>query len=84
MRFGKWNVRSLYRLGSLTAAARELIRYKLNLVGVREVRWDKEEWIIILLWKRKQKSSISNRIFLYPTEVSAVKGVELLATGCYT
>jgi hypothetical protein len=24
------------------AAARELARYKLNLVGVQEVRWDKE------------------------------------------
>jgi hypothetical protein len=39
---GTWNVRSLYRAGSLTAAARELARYKLDLVGVQEVRWDKE------------------------------------------
>jgi len=37
MRFGVWNVRSLYRAGSLTAA-RELARYKLDLVGVQEVR----------------------------------------------
>ena len=35
------NVRSLYRVGSLTAVARELARYKLDLVGVQEVRWDK-------------------------------------------
>jgi hypothetical protein len=44
MRFGIWNlrVRSLYRSGSLTTAARELARYKLDLVGVREIRWDKE------------------------------------------
>jgi len=26
MKFGKWNVRSLYRAGSLSAAARELAR----------------------------------------------------------
>jgi hypothetical protein len=39
---GTWNVRSLYRAGSLMAAARELARYKLDLVGVQEVRWDKE------------------------------------------
>jgi exonuclease III len=39
---GTWNVRSLYRAGSHTAAARELARYKLDLVGVQEVRWDKE------------------------------------------
>jgi hypothetical protein len=34
MRFGMWNVKSLYRSGSLTAAARELTRYKLDLLGV--------------------------------------------------
>jgi hypothetical protein len=39
MRFGTWNVRNLYRAGSLTSAARELARYKLDLVGVQEVRW---------------------------------------------
>jgi hypothetical protein len=38
---GTWNVRSLYRAGSLTVACRELARYKLDLVGVQEVRWDK-------------------------------------------
>ena len=32
VRSGTWNVRSLYRAGSLTAAARELARYKLVLV----------------------------------------------------
>jgi len=35
------NVRSLYSAGSLKAAARELVRYKLDVVGVQEVRWDK-------------------------------------------
>jgi len=39
---GTWNVTSLYRAGSLMAAARELARYKLHIVGVQEVRWDKE------------------------------------------
>jgi hypothetical protein len=37
MGFGTWNVRSLYRSGSLTAAARELVRYKLDLVGIRRL-----------------------------------------------
>ena len=41
MRFGTRNVRSLYRADSLTAADRQLARYKLDLVGVQEVRWDK-------------------------------------------
>jgi hypothetical protein len=42
MRFGTENVRSLYRAGPLIAAAREIARYKLDLVGVQDVRWDKE------------------------------------------
>jgi hypothetical protein len=42
MRFGTWKVRNLYGAGSLTAAARELARYKLDLVGVQDVRWEIE------------------------------------------
>ena len=38
---GTWNVRGLYRAGSLKAAARELARYKFDVVGVQEIRWDK-------------------------------------------
>jgi len=41
MKIDTWNVRSLYRAGSLKAAANELVRYKLDVVGVQEVRWDK-------------------------------------------
>jgi len=41
MKLGMWNVRSLYRAGSLKAVARELGRYKSNVVGVQEVGWDK-------------------------------------------
>ena len=41
MIFGTWNVRRLYRAGSITAAARELARYKLDLLGVQRVRWVK-------------------------------------------
>jgi len=33
-RFATWNVMSLYTAGSLTAAARKLARYKLDLFGV--------------------------------------------------
>jgi len=41
MTFGTWNVRSHYRSGSVTAAARELARNKLDLLDVQEVRWNK-------------------------------------------
>jgi hypothetical protein len=40
MRFGLWNVRSLYGVGYLMRVSRELSRYasKLDLAGVQEVR----------------------------------------------
>jgi len=37
MKLGTWNVRSLYRAGSLKAAPRELRRYQIDLVGVQGV-----------------------------------------------
>ena len=40
MKISMWNVRSLYRARSLKAAARELGRYKLDVVSV-QIRWDK-------------------------------------------
>jgi len=71
MKFSIWDVRSLYRADPLTAAARELTRYKLDLVGVQEVWWDREGTvragvIILFLWKRKGKSSIRNKISCTP------------------
>jgi hypothetical protein len=38
IRFGTWNVRSLYRAGSVVIVSKELSKYKLHLVGVQEVR----------------------------------------------
>jgi exonuclease III len=55
MRFGTWNVRTIYRAGTLRAVAEEISKYKLDLVGVQEVKWDR--WrqtsrpIYIFLWK---------------------------------
>jgi exonuclease III len=40
MSIGTWNVRSFYRAGSLKTVSRELSRYKLDLVGMQEVRWE--------------------------------------------
>ena len=73
MRFGTWNVRSLYRAGSLTAAAaRELARYKLDLVGVQEVRWDNGGTVRAAYYKfsveNKTKFINWEQDFLYTTE----------------
>jgi exonuclease III len=40
MRFGTWNVRSIYRAGALRVVGEEISKYK-DLVGVQEVRWDR-------------------------------------------
>jgi hypothetical protein len=40
MRFGTWNVRSLYRAGSFMTVVKEISIYKLDLVGV-QVIWDR-------------------------------------------
>jgi len=42
MRFGTWNIRSLYWAGLFTAASREMARCKLDLLGVQRVTWDGE------------------------------------------
>jgi hypothetical protein len=36
-----WNVRSLYRAGFIMTVAKEISKYKLDLVGIQEVRWDR-------------------------------------------
>jgi hypothetical protein len=58
MRFGEWNVRSLYRSGSITTVVWKLARYKLDLVGVQEVRWDNRKHcncrgLYFLVWQRE-------------------------------
>ena len=69
MRFGTWNVMSLYTSGSLTTVARELAKYKLDLVGVQEVRWDRRRHCksrgYIFFWGEK-KLFDGNRIFGTP------------------
>jgi exonuclease III len=40
IKFGTWDVRSLYRAGSLKTVANELAKHDLDLVTVQEVRCD--------------------------------------------
>jgi exonuclease III len=46
MRFGTWNVMSLCRIGAIKSVVGELEKYKLDLVGVQEVRWEGEGYQI--------------------------------------
>ena len=83
MRFGTCNIRNLYKPGSLTTVARELVRYKLDLVGVQEVRWDKGVTArtgdcISFYRKGNENQSFGNRHFLHHRMVSAVKKEEFV------
>jgi hypothetical protein len=40
IRFGNWNVRSLYKAGSLTTPEKEIPKCELDLAGVK-IRWDR-------------------------------------------
>jgi hypothetical protein len=51
MRFGTWNVKSLYRSGTLMTVVTESARYILDLVDVQEVGWGRE--LYFFLWKRE-------------------------------
>jgi len=77
MRFGTCNVMNLYRSVTVTAAAIELARYKLDLVGVQGVRWHKRvsvsAGIIIFSMGEERKSSIGNGIFVHNRMVPAVR-----------
>jgi exonuclease III len=84
MRFGTWNVRSLYRVGSLKTVARELGWYKLDLVGVQEVRWEKggterAEDYTFFYGQGNGNHQLGTGFFVQKRIVSAVRRVEFIS-----
>ena len=73
MRFGTKSVRNLYSSGSLKTAARKVARYTLDLVGVQEVRWKKEDTVragTYTIFTEKEKKIIDwEQDFSYTTEL---------------
>jgi exonuclease III len=74
MRFGSWNVRSLYRAASLTTVARELARYKLDFVCVQVVRWgkgDMEKADYIFIYGHEMKINCGQDFFTPQNSISS-------------
>ena len=88
MRFGTWNIRSVYKVGSITAAGRELEVYILYLVGVQEVSWDKGSTVragVYNFYMEKEMKIINwEQDFLYSSECyQPLRQYSFLATGCH-
>jgi hypothetical protein len=74
----------LYRAGSLLTVSRELVRYKLDLVGVQEVRWEgggtePAGEYTFFYGKGNESRELGTGFFVHKRIISAVNRVEFVS-----
>jgi hypothetical protein len=93
MRFGTWSVGSSYRVGSLVTISKELLKYKLYLLGVQEVKCEgggiKPAEYPFLYGKVNENHELGIAFFVHKRIISAIKRVEfdrmpyIILRGCW-
>jgi hypothetical protein len=82
-------IRSLYRVGSLKTVLRELARYKADLVGVQEVRWEgcgtePAGEYTFFYGKRNENHELVTGLLCIRESYQLLRELSFLVIGCHT